>query len=89
MRKKYLRFEQMEVFRPPAWNNQGPLMTKHQVQPTDVPCEGEWVRPPRSFDFSRVKLNPSRGDIMAACNYWERECKAIGLEVPQKSYNSE
>lgn len=55
----------------------------------EVPIESEAVRPPRSFDFSRVKLNPSRGDIMAACVYWERECKAIGLEVPQKSRNSE
>jgi len=64
-------------------------MTKCKVQPIDVPCEGEWVRPPRPFDFSRVKLFPARGDIMAACVYWERECKAVGLEVPQKSCNSE
>jgi hypothetical protein len=84
MRRKYLRFEQMEVFRPPAWNNQGPLMAKCKVQPTDVPCEGEWVRPPRPFDFSRVNPRPSRGDIKAACLYWLQECRLLGLETPDR-----
>ena len=62
---------------------------KQLVLQFEVPTEDGWVRPARSFDFSRVKLNPSRGDIMAACAYWERECKAVGLEVPQKVRNSE
>ena len=59
-------------------------MIKHRVQPTDVPCEGEWVRPPRPFDFSRVKPYPSRGDIQAACIYWAQECRLLGLDKPDK-----
>jgi len=59
-------------------------MAKRKVQPPEVPCEGERVRPPRPFDFSRVKLFPVRGDIKAACVYWAQECRLLGLDKPNK-----
>lgn len=33
----------------------------------------------RFFDFSRVNLNPQRGDIDAALRYWAAEIRALGL----------
>lgn len=57
---------------------------KQLVLHFEVSTERGLVRPPRPFDFSRVKLYPSRGDIKAACLYWAQECRLLGLDKPDK-----